>query len=110
MQKFLCDIRPVELVGFPPAQRWWLEHRAFEMLRKDHRFAEWMPLGLCLAGTIAGYWAIVTIGGGLGFGVVDFNVSLICSLIGGPAGAFVGGWLGRQWLLYKLRPYLRRIT
>jgi len=108
--KLKWDIRPEELEGFPRRQRQWLVHWAFEMFRKEHRFAEWIVCGLCFLGLIPGYWVAITMSNWLGFDVTDVVVSMICSLGGGLAGAGVGGWLGRQWLLQRIRPYLRRIT
>src|SRR6185436_10566226 len=112
LRRLSWDIRPAELERLPRRQRRWLERCAFEMFRKDHRFAEWIVCGLCVLGLVPGYWVTMVVCGwfGIGIAITDPAGGWIWWMGGGLAGAGVGGWLGRQWLLRKIRPYLRRMT
>jgi hypothetical protein len=66
LRKLSWDMRPVELEGFPRRQRRWLEHCAFEMLRWEHPFVEWIASGICVLGLVAGSWVMITICGWFG--------------------------------------------
>ncbi len=112
VQVYITESPVPELAGLTKAERRAVRQQATALLLAETRWPIRMPVLLCALGGLVGSFAGADAGIALAGHLSPGDKSL-WDMLGSMGGVGVcgagGGYLGRAWLLYRLRPYLRRI-
>ena len=110
MRIYLSESQIPELASIDPSQRRLLNAEAMKEIRKKNRWFGYLPVMLCVVGGILGYsvsmFFALTFQSAGGFSKVAV-ASLICALVGAGGGGFLGGIIGRQFMIHRFRLYWR---
>ena len=116
MNIYLKDSQIPELKGFDERSRPWLKSLAIQQLKKKGRLIPWIPAIVGVLGVGVGAYlsliAVVLLWPS--FATLPFEQRWFFNGLASPPGAIlvggIAGFIGKQFVIVQVRPYLRKLV